>query len=589
MADYNIGEAFERIEDELISSMIRNFKRHKAEETKEGIQWSQWQAEQLKALEDYKRQNAKKFKKRFNSVNDRLENAIRAANAEGGMEQEEAILRAVQKGATIIEPSSAISGSFFKLNERKLDTLINATKHDMKKAETAVLRMANDQYRKIIYNAQVYASTGAGTYAKAIDMATKDFLAAGINCIEYKNGRRVNIKSYAEMALRTANKRAYLQGEGTKRQEWGVSTVILNKRANSCPLCARHVGKVYIDDVWSGGSKNGISNVTGIKYPLLSEAMMDGLYHPNCKDSHTTYFEGINTAPEGSEYTTDELNDIAEKYAAEQKQQHAEGQAKKYDRLAKYSLDSDNKRIYSNRAQQWQEKAETIAKRVENSDEDGIIEASDGGFVYKPVTEDSINRVPKLDVSDSEEFNERYHTACQDLLREVLKHTECQVGTEFSIVYNYNIERISGYDYRIGYLGGVKIDVPNVMYHAFHNHGSGEMLSFSDIFNFVDRQKQMSIAAVGNNGNVYVLSKGKGVDRNGYLVFLRNKAQEVIYSTKEIVFTLSTVAQIAKNKIDMPNLTEQQSQELQSAILKATKESLEAGEKYGYKYIKGTP
>lgn len=418
MADYDIGAAFERIEDELISSMIRNFKRHKAEETKEGIQWTQWQAEQLKALEDYKRQNVKKFKKQFRSVNNQLEKAIRAANAEGGMEQEEAILSAVQKGAALTEPSSNLSGSFFKLNERKLDTLVKATKHDMERAETAVLRMANDQYRKIIYSAQVYAATGAGTYAKAVDMATKDFLSAGINCIEYKNGRRVNIKSYAEMALRTANKRAYLQGEGTKRQEWGVSTVILNKRANSCPLCARHVGKVYIDDVWSGGSKYGISNVTGLKYPLLSKAIKDGLYHPNCKDSHTTYFEGINTAPEDSEYTTDELNDIAEKYASEQKQRHAEGQAKKYDRLAKHSLDSDNKRMYSNRAQQWKEKAENIAKRVENSDEDGIIEMyrkkgthrriSDSGSqiidkaTYHRITNPAIRRGADIRIADGE-------------------------------------------------------------------------------------------------------------------------------------------------------------------------------------------
>lgn len=32
----------------------------------------------------------------------------------------------------------------------------------MKKAKTDVLRMANDQYRKVIFNVQVYANTGAG-------------------------------------------------------------------------------------------------------------------------------------------------------------------------------------------------------------------------------------------------------------------------------------------------------------------------------------------------------------------------------------------------------------------------------------------
>lgn len=58
MSDYDIGKAFEEIENELIDSMMRNFSRHRAEETKEGYNWTQWQAEQLKALEEYRKTNA---------------------------------------------------------------------------------------------------------------------------------------------------------------------------------------------------------------------------------------------------------------------------------------------------------------------------------------------------------------------------------------------------------------------------------------------------------------------------------------------------------------------------------------------------
>ena len=42
------------------------------------------------------------------------------------------------------------TAEFFKLNDRKLEALIKATTQDMERAETAVLRMANDQYRKAI-------------------------------------------------------------------------------------------------------------------------------------------------------------------------------------------------------------------------------------------------------------------------------------------------------------------------------------------------------------------------------------------------------------------------------------------------------
>ena len=173
------------------------------------------------------------------------------------MDQEIQILKAIQKGFPAKKMKAGATAEFFRVNDRKLEALIEATMQDMQKAETAILRMTNDQYRKIIYNAQVYANTGAGTYEKAVDMATRDFLSAGINCIEYSNGARHTLADYADMAIRTASKRAYLQGEGQKRQEWGVDTVIMNKRGNPCPLCLPWVGKVLIDDVWSGGSKTG--------------------------------------------------------------------------------------------------------------------------------------------------------------------------------------------------------------------------------------------------------------------------------------------------------------------------------------------
>lgn len=40
--EYDIGAAFSAIEEELIASMMRNMARHRAEETKEGIQWAMW-------------------------------------------------------------------------------------------------------------------------------------------------------------------------------------------------------------------------------------------------------------------------------------------------------------------------------------------------------------------------------------------------------------------------------------------------------------------------------------------------------------------------------------------------------------------
>lgn len=365
--DYDIEKAFKAIEDELIASMMRNLASHRAEETDMGFNWSQWQVEQLKALEKYKAQNKKKFTKSFSNINDSIEAMIFAARQEGGTEQEQKILRALKKGLKASKVSQGAEGAFFKLNTRKLEALIKATKNDFGTAEKAMLRMSEDKYRQIIFNAQVYANTGAGTYEKAVDMATKDFLKAGINCIEYSNGARHTVKDYAKMAIQTASKRAYLTGEGEMRQSWGISTVIMNKRANACPKCLPFVGKILIDDVWSGGK------ASDGPYPLMSSAMAAGLYHPNCKDVHTTYFPELDDEPD-SKFSKKELEQVKEDYKQDQKQQYAGRMAEQFDRLSKYSLDPDNKKMYEVRKEQWEKQVNNFEIEKESSDKDNFID-----------------------------------------------------------------------------------------------------------------------------------------------------------------------------------------------------------------------
>lgn len=345
--DYDIEKAFRAIEDELIASMMRNLDNHRAEEIEMGFNWTQWQVEQIKALERYKVKNKKKFTKQFSNINGSIDAMIFAARQAGGTEQEQKILRAIKKGLKASKVSQGAEGAFFKLNTRKLDALIKATKADFTRAEHSMLRMSEDKYRQIIFNAQVYANTGAGTYEKAVDMATRDFLKAGINCIEYANGSRHTVKDYARMAIQTASKRAYLTGEGEMRQSWGISTVIMNKRANACPKCLPFVGKVLIDDVWSGGK------ASDGPYPLMSSAIAAGLYHPNCKDVHTTYFPELDEEPD-SKFTKEELEKVKEDYKQDQKQQYAGRMVEQFDRLSKYSLDPDNKKVYAARKEQWE-------------------------------------------------------------------------------------------------------------------------------------------------------------------------------------------------------------------------------------------
>lgn len=359
--DYDVSKAFSRIEDELIASMIRNLRTHKVEEINSGMQWAQWQALQLRALLDYQTRNRSKYARDFSSINKKIEKLLRTFYAKGSADEERRILQAIKRGFKVRGKNAGASqglsvGEFFHINERKLEALISATHHDMSNAETAILRRADDIYRKVIFDAQAYVNTGAGTYEKAVDMATRDMRTVGLQCVTYKDGSQHTLEDYADMALRTGVKRSYLSGEGSMRQGWGIYTVIVNRRSDRgpggvCSDCVRFVGKVYIDDVWGGGPGDGISPVTGKKYPLLSSAIADGLYHPRCRDSHTTYFEGISTM--GDPYTREELQEAVDAQAIERRAKEIARHIESWQRRERYALSDEEKDTCRRHLAQW--------------------------------------------------------------------------------------------------------------------------------------------------------------------------------------------------------------------------------------------
>ncbi len=347
--EYDIKSIMKEIEQDLIVRMKRTLWSHKEDEKTKGFNWPQWQALKIKQFEEYKNANNDIFNKKTKGLNRHIYKHIKDQFKEGASRtNKEAI-----KLGVIKEEDSQLGGSFFGLNHKKLDALIKSTKEDIKDVKYATLRMANDQYRQIIYKAQVYANTGAGTVKQAIDMATKDFLARGFNCIEYKDGSRHNIADYCDMAIRTANKRANLMGEGEMRKKLGNSLVYISKHGGACDKCSHWQGRVYIDDVWSGGkTKDG-------KYPLLSTAIDGGLFHPRCEHGSSTYYEGINNEPE--EVTQALNNEHEDEYA-----QALQRQKRQYERLALGSLLPENVLNYQNKVNELQNQIE--GSKIELSD-----------------------------------------------------------------------------------------------------------------------------------------------------------------------------------------------------------------------------
>lgn len=408
MNEYDVRKAFEEMELELIASMKRNLQRHLDWENDEGFNWNMWQVEQLKTLENFKKENKKIFNKKFSSINASIAKFIVQNYQNSAIKEELGILDQLAKGEYVkgsIE--QGLGGAFFSLNKKKMNALIKATTDDIKKAEHAMLRMTNDQYRKTIFNAQVMANSGAFTLEQSIDKATKDFLRAGINCIQYKDGRRVNIASYAEMAIRTANKRAMLISEGDVRKAYGIHTVRISKYGQCSETCLPWQGKIYVDDVYSGGTKEEAQEK---KLTLLSEAIAGGLFHPNCKHRATTYFydlkkslgklkdDGIENPPEEQEHRKNKLHIQQQK------------------RLEIGLLDSTNIEQAKVRKEEWIEKDEKLGYDLESKDDTLIVEGKNivGKFkpqgIYQYDIEDIINQqgfdgMPRI-VDDIDKFYE---------------------------------------------------------------------------------------------------------------------------------------------------------------------------------------
>lgn len=348
--DYDIAEAFRRIELELISSMKRNWQRHNEEENKYGFTWSRWQAEQLKSLEEFRKKNPRLFSSEFKAINEQFLDSI--------LGQKET--------------------NFFGVHSRKVQALVKATTGDLVKAEHAMLRKANDEYRKVIYNAQTYLASGAGTLDKAIDMASNDFLTRGINCVVYKGGRHVNMATYSEMSLRTTNKRIGMYADGAKRQELGVHTVKVSKYGMCSKTCQPWQGRVYVDDVYSGGTPEEADE---LNLPLLSTAISGGLFHPNCKHHLSTYYPGMDNDDDG-----DPRQPTYENPPGTQEHHYLQHQIQRERRLQVGSLSEDKIREHADKEQQLiglDEKYVKQAEQYSSSTTDYEIKLADNEVVRK--------------------------------------------------------------------------------------------------------------------------------------------------------------------------------------------------------------
>lgn len=602
----DIAKIFEEIELRLIKSLKRNLARHKEEERKVGFNYPAWQAEKLRNIERFRRENLGIM----NEYTDVIDEQTRRLMTEQFREGEENVLRGESikawsgrtddswrnsgrdrvrenqwKRADVTpKPKDENAPHFFGVNEQKMRTLISDITEIEKTCETAALRMTDDVYRQTLYKVQLAMGGGAMTLEKATDLAVKDFLDKGLNCIVYSDGRRVNIANYVRMALRTTSTRAKLQGEAKRRAELGIDTVQVSQYGMCSDTCLPWQGQVYIDDVftpWTGehDEYQGRSNYCGKWFWLLSYAVKNGLFHPNCRHTLLNYRDGITEPP-----PILDGNKIRENAKLEQKQRRLENAVRKAKRKVEGFTDPANikqakrelreaqrvlhefvgehedvlrrdysrEKIYNSAAQKSEINAVRSDKTLDISVKSGIIESEEVNGLEQAkkrdhkiyITDIAVEKVSKADIPYlTAEQNYRIFENHKELLRTSKnKNDSDEVALLFDLNSDETVVKL-GDEHEVNiFLNPNAVSLadhsdPNSLFLA-HNHPSTQDFSYSDLGVFLMNDSIGGISVVSNAGDVHILFKTENYNFDGayeYISGIRRKYSDYDAETDKAI------------------------------------------------------
>lgn len=175
-------------------------------------------------------------------------------------------------------------------NAGVVQTLVDNASKSLVDANKFVGRTINDTLRKV--SLEVIASKVAtGDTVKETKKRLLDaFATNGIATLKDKNGKNVNLQSYAEMIARTTTREATNLGAIQEVEDAGDDLVQMTQHHSTCPICAVYEGRVY-----------SISGKDTRYLPLSTVFKGHMTIHPNCTHSIVPYVRKFDDDPEQTE------------------------------------------------------------------------------------------------------------------------------------------------------------------------------------------------------------------------------------------------------------------------------------------------
>ncbi|CAM3457163.1 phage minor capsid protein [Stackebrandtia soli] len=232
-----------------------------------------------------------------------------------------------------------------------IEALAGAVTADVGQKSQNILRDVEDAYRAVIAAATTRTLTGAETRRAASQAAWQGLVDRGITGFTDRSGKKWQLSSYVEMAVRTVTQRAAVQGEADRLSASGITLVYVSNSPQECALCRPFEGKVLalagpsghvdIEHVLTG--KTITVNVTA----TLTEARAKGLFHPNCRHSISAYLPGVTVLP-GPPLADPDGDE------ARQRQRAIERQIRKWKTRAAAAIDDEERLEARRKVRGWQ-------------------------------------------------------------------------------------------------------------------------------------------------------------------------------------------------------------------------------------------
>lgn len=386
-------------------------------------------------------------------------------------------------------------------------------------------------YTKVVDKAIYEVQSGTVDYYTAMRKSIKQ-LTNNMRVLEWESGTVRRVDSHIRQNLLDGIRQLNQQMLDYHGERFGSDGVELSAHAISAPDHAPIQGRQFDNEqFFRMQNQMSFEDINGNKHPAMPRRIGEW----NCKHVSFPIIIGISKPVHSEEQLKEFEKNSKEKYDLTQEQRRMENKLRKLknerllasasgdeleakriqrkinEQQTTYRKFSEEHNLYYDRKRATVEGYRRISA-VDKTKNSGIFK--DVNLNHINITQETIDNIPFVDISI---LDNATSINLQNRHKEILTIAKkLPPNTEVGFICDMNGTRI---DKKIGPLGkgNVKLPSPNIPHITIHSHPDGNIFSHSDLRQFISSPNMLIMSVVGNNGNVYCLSKT--IDFDGFSIY----------------------------------------------------------------------